>query len=116
MKKEEVNVESHNAREEVSELMAGNLNSGLSKSLDPVYRIIKEETLSPRGQLLNLRVGNYTDLVYKSTLCMAAEQKSLSKIQFSRIMRKARKVLVEEGREPESAKAILIQLQEYLKD
>ncbi len=108
--KKEVSIESHNAKEEVAELLTDNIHSGMSKSLDPVYRVIKEETVSPRGQLLNLERGIYDQILYKSTLCMAAEQKSLSNISFSRIIRKARKVLTEQGLEPQSVKEVLKQI------
>ena len=112
-------VESHNAREEVRELIQGNLKSGFSKALDPIYKVFKEETVSPRGQLLNLEKGIYSEILYKSALCMGAEQGSLSKTPFAKIMRKARIVLVEEGRAPqalqtEDVKAIIEEIQNYL--
>lgn len=114
--KKAVSVESLNAKEEVRDLIVGNTNSGLSKSLDPVYRVIKEETVSPRGQLLNLEKGVYNEILYKSTLCMAAEQKSLSGIPFSRIIRKARKVLTEEELEPQSVKEVLKQIKVLIEE
>ncbi len=111
-------IESHNAREEVRELIQGSLKSGFSKALDPVYKVIKEETISPRGQLLNMEKGIYSDILYKASLCMGAEQGSLSKVPFSRIIRKARKVLVEEGRasQTEDVKKIVEEIKEYLKE
>ncbi len=114
--KKAVTIESHNAKEEVMELIGGNINSGLSKSLDPVYRVIKEETISPRGQLLNLEKGVYDNILYKSALCMAAEQKSLSGVPFSKIIRKARKVLTEQGCEPESVKEVLKQIKVLIEE
>ena len=111
-----VSIESHNAKEEVFELIMNNINSGLSKSLDPVYKIIKEETVSPRGQILNLEKGVYNNILYKSTLCMGAEQKSLSNIPFSKIIRKARKVLTEQGLEPESVKEVLKQIKSLIEE
>ena len=110
-------VESHNAREEVSELMVDNVHSGFCKALYPVYKVMKEETVSPRGQLLNLEKGIYSpDLLFKSTLCMGAEQSSLSKTPYSKIIRKARNVLVEEGKIPqtEELKTIIDEIKGYL--
>jgi len=117
-------IESHNAKEEVHELImdaAGNsdvIETGFSKSLCPIYKILKEETFSPRGQILNLKAGLYTDILYKSALCMGAEQRSIPLIPFAKIIRKARKVLAEEGRAPmtDEVKKMIEEIKGYLSE
>lgn len=111
-------VEIHNAKEEVLELINGSLNSGFSKILDPVFKATKNEALSSRSQILNLQAGVYSNILYKSTLCMGPDKSSLSRIPISKAIRKARKVLVEAGSIPvtDDVKRIVEIIQEYLKE
>ena len=95
---ENESVDSHNTREEVNDLIGDVIEIGTSKSLCPIYKITKEESFSPRGQIINLKKGVYTENLYKSALCMGADQKSIPFIPFSKIIRKARKVLIEQDK------------------
>lgn len=112
-------ISSNNSKEEIKDLLLGFDITGLSKSLDPVYKILKEETVSPRGQLLNLQAGIYSpELLFASTLCMGAEETSLIKTPYTKIIRKARSVIVEEGKmiiTPE-LKPIIEEIKNYVKN
>jgi hypothetical protein len=112
------NFQSHNAKEEVIELIDGVYELGMSKSLDPVFLVLRDESVSPRGQIINLQKGIYTGLLFKSTLCMGSDESSIPPLPFTRVIRKARKVLVEEGIIPQTdeMKSLVEEIKNYLKE
>ncbi|PIN88538.1 hypothetical protein COU61_04490 [Candidatus Pacearchaeota archaeon CG10_big_fil_rev_8_21_14_0_10_35_13] len=95
-------VDSLNAKNEVSELLDKSLTSASINSLDPVFRIIRDEVVSPRGQLLILKSGIFDPVLFQASLCGIADIFSPSGVEYSKIIRKSRKALVEDGIEPPS--------------
>lgn len=92
-------VEAENAKEEVQEIIEKCIMCGMCKSLCPVFRIIREETISPRGRILVLEKEIYDKIVYECSLCKACEEKCPLDLKLCEAFRKARKVLVESGKE-----------------
>jgi len=101
-----MSVEAENAKEEIRDLLRGCLFSGIPNGSCAIFRVVKNECVSPRGQLLILKGGVYDPVVYDNDLSGSANRMSLSSTDYVRIIRKARKVLVEEGLEPESVKKV----------
>ena len=92
-------IESQNAKEEIEEILEACIKCGLCKSFCPVFKIIREETVSPRGFVLQLNNNIYERVIYECNLCMACEEKCPVNIKLCTAFRKARKILVEKGDE-----------------
>ena len=100
-------VESENAIEEVKEIVDKCVKCGMCKSLCPVFIILREETVSPRGKAMLLEKDFYDKLVYECSLCKACEEKCPLKLELCEAFKKARKVLVEEGKGTEENKEMM---------
>lgn len=92
-------IEADNAKEEVEEILDKCIKCGLCKSICPVFRIMREEALSPRGKAIMLEKGVYEKIIYQCSLCKACEQNCPLNLKLCEAFRKARKVLVEQGKE-----------------
>jgi Fe-S oxidoreductase len=100
-------VEAENAKIEVSEIVDKCIKCGMCKSLCPVFRIIREETVSPRGKAIILEKGVYDKIVYECSLCKACEEKCPLGLKLCSAFKKARKVLVESGKETKENKEMM---------
>ena len=69
MKLVSINIPTYNSEETIEKC----IRCGLCKSLCPVFRVIREEQLSPRGKAIILDSDNYEKIVYDCTLCKACE-------------------------------------------
>ncbi len=105
-------IESDNAKEEIKEIVEKCIRCGLCKSLCPVFKVMREEQFSPRGKAIILDNNAYEKIVYDCTLCRACEEKCPLSLKLCGAFIKARKVLVEEGREPSEVKEMIKNLQE----
>ncbi|MFA5174528.1 MAG: (Fe-S)-binding protein [Candidatus Pacearchaeota archaeon] len=100
-------IESDNAKEEIREIVETCIRCGLCKELCPVFKIMREEQISPRGKAVILDNGNYEKIVYECTLCKACETKCPLNLKLCKAFINARKVLVENKKElPENKEMI----------
>lgn len=106
-------IEAENAREEVKELLERCVNCGLCKSLCPIFRIIKEETVSPRGRTILLNKDIYEELLYDCTLCKACELKCPLELELCDAFRKARQVLVGKEKETKENKEMIKNIRRF---
>ncbi len=104
-------VEAENAKEEIKEIIAGCMKCGLCKADCPVYKIMREETYSPRGKLLILDSGIFDPIFFSCCNCEACEKACPVGIKLNEAFRKARVVVVEQGKEGK-IKQILKNVQE----
>jgi glycolate oxidase iron-sulfur subunit len=102
-----VNIEEKNIREDIIEIFEKCNKCGLCKELCPVFRILREEQTSPRGQSILLSNRIFSELVYQCTLCKACEEKCPFNLKICRAMKRARQILAIKGEDPESLKKIL---------
>ena len=100
-------IEAENAKQEIDEIVEKCIKCGMCKSLCPVFKIIREETISPRGKAIILEKKIYDKIVYECSLCKACEEKCPLSIKLCDAFRKARKVLVESGRETKENKEMM---------
>lgn len=106
-------IESENAREEVKEIIEKCVRCGMCKSLCPVFKIIREEAVSPRGKAILLQDNIYDKIIYECTLCKACEQTCPLGLKLCSAFKKARKVMVEEGRETKENKEMIENVREH---
>jgi len=100
-------VEAENAKEEINEIVEKCIKCGMCKSLCPVFKIVREETISPRGKATILDNKVYDKIVYQCSLCKACEQKCPLNLKLCTAFKKARQVLVETGKETEENKEMI---------
>ncbi len=93
------NIEAKNALEEIKETLAGCINCGMCKSLCGVFRVLREESVSPRGKAIMLNDKIIDKIVFQCNLCKACEEKCPLNLKICDAIRKAREVLVLEGNE-----------------
>jgi len=99
-------IEIENAKEEIKEIAQKCIRCGMCKELCPVFRIIREEHLSPRGQLVNLDNDTFEKIVYECTLCKSCEIKCPMNLEICKAIKNARKILVLQNKEPAETKVI----------
>ncbi len=93
-------IETDNAKEEVKEIVEKCIKCGLCKSKDAIFKVMREEQFSPRGKAILLNNGVYEKIVFDDTLSKQCEINCPLKIKMHEVIIKARKVLVEEKKDP----------------
>ena len=98
MKKQE-SIEYNNVIEEISEIVKPCINCGMCKSLCPVFKIIREESVSPRGKAIILSDKTIDKIVFQCNLCKACEEKCPLNLKICDAVKKAREAMVLNGKE-----------------
>ncbi len=91
--KENAKIEMSNAKEEIQEILEKCNRCGLCKELDPVYRISREEALSPRGRTILFSKKIYDSSVFEHPLCGQCAVKCPFALNIDKATRLARKIL-----------------------
>lgn len=102
-----MSVEAENAKEEVKEIVERCVRCGMCKSNCPVFKVIREETISPRGKAILLQDDVFDKIVYECTLCKSCEVKCPSGVELCEAFRKAREFLVQNKKETPSNKEMI---------
>jgi len=87
-------IEINNMLGEIKEILESCITCGMCKSLCPVFAVLREERVSPRGHSIMLQDKMVNELVMKCTLCKACEKKCPLNLKICEAMKKAREVLV----------------------
>ena len=82
----------------------------------PVFKVLNDETASPRGRVLQLEADIYEKAVFDCNLCRICEKQCPVNIKLCTAFRKARKVIVESNKEPKEIKEVLGSFEEELKE
>jgi len=104
-------IESDNAKEEIKEIIEKCIKCGLCKPRDSVFKVLREEQFSPRGKAIMLGNNQYTKVFFEDNLSGQCEVNCPLKIKMHEAIIKARKVLVEEKKEPVEVKNMIDNLQ-----
>jgi len=91
-------IEADNLLEEASEIFDDCILCGMCKALCPVFKILKEERVSARGQGILLSDKVLDKVIFECTLCKACEQKCPLNIEVCDAVRKAREAMVLRGK------------------
>jgi glycolate oxidase iron-sulfur subunit len=113
MTKEENRIACENAKNEIEEIVEKCIKCGMCKSLCPVFRVIREESISPRGKSIVLEEKIYDRIVYECSLCKACEQKCPLDIKLCTAFRKARQVLILNKQETKANKEMIKNIRKY---
>lgn len=100
-------IESENTKQEVQTVIEKCIKCGLCKARCPVFKILKEETFFPRGQISILEEGIYDKILYSCSLCENCEKDCPVEIKITDAIRKARSILVGEKKDSVKAKNLL---------
>jgi Fe-S oxidoreductase len=103
----EKKVEIENTKEEILEIIEKCNFCGLCKQLDPVFRIIKEESQSPRGWVILFEKKVFNKDVFDYPLSGVCKESCPFNIDIDNAIRKARKILNLKGQENPVNKEIL---------
>ena len=107
------NIEIKNAIEEIYEILEPCIKCGMCKSLCPVFKVMREEYVSPRGKVIMLSEKNINDIVFMCTLCRACELKCPLNLKICDAIRKAREVLNLRGKELPGSKEMIKNVREH---
>ncbi len=104
-------VESENAKEEARGIVEKCMKCGLCKGLCPVFKVMKQETYSPRGRVILLENELYDKIFFECCLCGACEKRCPLNIKLCDAFLKARQALSESGKGSKFAKEVLIKFE-----
>lgn len=99
-------VEDHNLKEEIKEMIASSLKTGISNDSCGVFRVMRKEQYSPRGKALILDRGFYDKIIYSCNLCKACESPVFSS-KLCEAFLKARQVLVLQKKDPKKIRGLI---------
>ena len=86
---------------------------GLCKENCPVFALITEETISPRGKSILLKKELLDKIFYMCSLCKACEVTCPANVKLAELFRGARVGLVERGIETEKNKEMIKNIREF---
>jgi Fe-S oxidoreductase len=90
-------IEANNLLEEVSEILESCIRCGMCKSLCPVFKVLREEPITPRGKVHLLSNKTIDKIMFHCNLCKACEQKCPLNIKICDAIRKSREAMVLKG-------------------
>lgn len=91
-------IRAHNLLEEANEILENCIKCGMCKSLCPVFKVLREEKLSPRGHSILLQERLLDESMYKCTLCRACEKRCPLNLKVCDAVLKAREAMVLKNR------------------
>lgn len=91
--KKQQKIESTNALEEASEILETCIKCGMCKGLCPVFKVLKEEEISPRGHSILLTNKILQRTIFQCNLCKACETKCPLNLKICDAILKARESL-----------------------
>ncbi|MFA4960378.1 MAG: 4Fe-4S dicluster domain-containing protein [Candidatus Pacearchaeota archaeon] len=90
----QLDIETNNLIEEVREVLSPCIKCGMCKSLCPVFKSLREESVSPRGKAILLSEKTLDKIVFQCNLCKACEEKCPLNLKICEAIRKAREAMV----------------------
>lgn len=86
---------------------------GLCKENCPVFSLIIEETVSPRGKSILLKKEVFDKVMYMCSLCKACEKTCPANVKLTDVFKEARANLVQNGAETEKNKEMIKNIREF---
>ncbi len=86
---------------------------GLCKAYCPVYNVILNETVGPRGKAILIKKGIVDEIFYICSLCRSCDKECPAGIELSREIRDMRERLVMEKRETNANKEMIENIRKF---
>ena len=106
-------IEADNLMTEASEVFDSCIKCGMCKSLCPVFKVLKEEWVSPRGKAIILSEKVMDKVLFECTLCKGCEQKCPLGIKVCDGVRKAREAMVLKKKGLKSNEEMIANIRKY---
>ena len=106
-------IEADNLMEEASEVFDNCIKCGMCKSICPVFKVLKEERVSPRGKAIILSEKIMDKILFECTLCKGCEQKCPLDIKICDGVRKAREAMVLKKKGLKSNEEMIANIRKY---
>lgn len=110
---EQDKIRAQNLLEEASEELEKCIRCGMCKSLCPVFKILREETVSPRGKSIILSEKLLDEVLFKCNLCKACEEKCPLGVKVCDAILKGREAMVLKGKELPQNKEMIENTREF---
>lgn len=104
-------IEVINAKQEVKEMIDGCTKCGQCKPLCPIFKSLREEHSSPRGKVIMLDNDFFEKFAYECSLCKACEDQCPVELKLCDAFKKARQILVMQGKENNENKKMIANLE-----
>ena len=92
-------IEFKNALEEIREIVSPCVKCGMCKANCGVFKVLREESVSPRGKAIILSDKIMDKIVFECNLCKACEEKCPLNLKITDAVRRAREAMVLSGKE-----------------
>ena len=106
-------IEADNLMEEVAEILEPCIKCGLCKSLCPVFRVLREESVSPRGKVILLSDKILDKAIFECNLCRGCEQICPLNVKVCDAVLKAREAMVLRGKGLKSNEEMIMNVRKY---
>jgi Fe-S oxidoreductase len=106
-------IESDNLMEEAGGVFDSCIKCGMCKILCPVFKVLKEERVSPRGKAIILSDKIMDKILFECTLCKGCEQKCPLDIKICDGVRKAREAMVLRGKGLKGNEEMIANIRKY---
>ena len=106
-------IEVDNLLEEASEILESCVRCGMCKAICPVFRVLREEPITPRGKVHLLSDKTLDKVMVQCTLCKGCEQKCPLGIKVCDAIKKAREAMVLMGKGLKSNEEMVENVRKY---
>ncbi len=106
-------IQANNLMEDVSTELEKCIKCGMCKSLCPVFKILREESVSPRGKSIILSEKILDEVIFKCNLCKACEEKCPLNLKICDKITKAREAMVLKNKELPQNKKMIENIRKY---
>ncbi len=106
-------IEVNNLMEEASGVFDSCIKCGMCKSICPVFKVLKEERVSPRGKAIILSEKVMNKVLFECTLCKGCEQKCPLDIKICDGIVKAREAMVLKGKGLKNNEEMIVNIRKY---
>jgi Fe-S oxidoreductase len=88
-------------------------NCGLCKQNCPVFRVLLNESYSPRGKSILLKSEIIDEIFYSCSMCKSCEETCPAEVKLCDAIRQAREIIAEEGKAPEQSEEMIENIRRY---
>ncbi len=106
-------IQVNNILEDISSELVKCIKCGMCKNLCPVFKILREENVSPRGKSIILSNNILDEVIFKCNLCKACEEKCPLNLKICDKIVKAREAMVIMNKELKQNKEMIENIRKF---